>query len=241
MLPRFENAAAAMNELRRQQVRIANNLANADTTGYKRDRFFVEVLNERIDAQGHPRSNRQIRQGSDFSGGALEETGNPLDVALGGDGFFVVQEEGTGANRYTRAGHFVVGNEGTLRTPGGKAVVGEGGPIQVPVDSGGSITIAENGEITVGDEEVGRLRVVQFENRQQLERAQGAAFTAGNMRPEPVENPQVLQGKIETSNVDPVSEMTDMIEHYRQFEAQQRMMRTTGEAMRTATQSLGQF
>lgn len=239
MLPRFENAAAAMAEMRRHQARIANNLANANTTGYKRDRFFTEALNERLDATGRPRSDRRLLQGSDFSGGALEDTGNPLDVALGEEGFFATRAEDTGATRYTRAGHFVVGQDGTLRTPEGQAVLGEEGPIQVPVDEGGSVNISRTGDITVGGNQVGSLRVVSFENPQQLRRAEGAAFAADGAVPEPVEEPVVLQGKIETSNVDPVSEMTDMIEHFRSFEAQQKMIRTTDSALGRATQSLG--
>jgi flagellar basal-body rod protein FlgF/flagellar basal-body rod protein FlgG len=85
MLSRFENAAAAMNAIQRNQERVSNNLANANTTGYKRDRFFTEAFNERLDAQGAPRSDRRVRQANDMSAGALKDTGNPLDVALGGD------------------------------------------------------------------------------------------------------------------------------------------------------------
>lgn len=239
MLPRFENAAAAMAEMRRHQVRIANNLANADTTGYKRHQFFVEALNERLEAGSGPRSNRQMRQFNDLSAGSLEKTGNPLDVALGGEGFFVTRDEATGAERYTRAGHFVVGSEGTLRRPDGGVVMGESGPIEIPVDSGGSIDISEGGEITVGENRVGTLRVVNFQNPQQLERAQGSSFVAADAPPEPVEAPTVLQGKLETSNVDPVAEMTDMIENFRMFEAQQKVLRSTDSALGNATQSLG--
>lgn len=239
MLARFENAAAAMSEMRRYQEQVANNLANADTTGYKKDRLFTEALNERLTKDGSPRTDRHLQQRNDLTGGSLEETGNPLDVALGEEGFFVTQPRGGGAERYTRAGHFVVGSQGTLRTPEGREVMGEGGPIQIPVEEGGKVNISESGRITVGDEEIGSLRVATFENPEQLERAEGASFVAEDVQPQPVENPVVLQGKVETSNVDPVTELTNMIEIQRQFEAQQKTIRTTDGVLGRATQSLG--
>ncbi|WP_263789211.1 MULTISPECIES: flagellar basal-body rod protein FlgF [Salinibacter] len=239
MLPRFQNAAAAMSEMRLQQEQVANNLANASTTGYKKDRVFTEALNERLTKDGSPISDRRLEQANDLSGGSLKETGNPLDVALGDEGFFVTQPRGGGAERYTRAGHFVVGNQGTLRTPEGRAVMGEGGPIQIPVEQGGDISISKGGRITAGQQRVGALRVATFENPEQLERTSGASFAAGDAQPQAAENPVVLQGKVETSNVDPVTELTNMIEIQRQFEAQQKTIQTTDGVLGRATQSLG--
>ncbi len=240
MLSRFENAAAAMNAIQRNQERVANNLANANTTGYKRDRFFTEAFDERLDAQGAPRSDRRVRQANDMSAGALKDTGNPLDVALGGDGFFETRTEEGNATHYTRAGHFVVGNEGTLRTPNGKTVMGEGGPIQIPVGAEGDVNIAKDGTITMGENQVGTLRVVTGA-AEQMERAQGASFVADGAAPEPMQDPTVLQGKVETSNVSPITEMTDMIENSRHFGAQQKAIRATNETLSRATQKLGQL
>ncbi|MCS4199085.1 flagellar basal-body rod protein FlgF [Salinibacter ruber] len=239
MLPRFQNAAAAMSEMRLQQEQVANNLANASTTGYKKDRVFTEALNERLTKDGSPISDRRLEQANDLSGGSLKETGNPLDVALGDEGFFVTQPRGGGAERYTRAGHFVVGSQGTLRTPEGREVMGEGGPIQLPVEQGGDISISKSGRITAGQQRVGTLRVATFENPEQLERTSGASFAAGDAQPQAAENPVVLQGKVETSNVDPVTELTNMIEIQRQFEAQQKTIQTTDGVLGRATQSLG--
>lgn len=241
MLLRLENASASMDAMRRHQERVANNLANANTPGYKRDRLFTAALNERLDEEGAPRSDRRFTQGSDFSEGALEETGNPLDVALGGEGFFVTRDEATGAERYTRGGHFVTGPDGTLRTPTGQVALGEDGPIQVPVDGGGKIEISKGGTITVAGRRVGTLRVARFENPEQLQRVDGASFMAAGAVPEAVETPLVLQGQVETSNVDAVSEMTDMIEHFRLFESQQKVLRTTDEILGRATSALGQL
>lgn len=241
MLLRLENAAAAMNTLQHNQERVANNLANANTTGYKRDQFFTEALNERLDAEGAPRSDRRLRQSSDMSSGALKQTGNPLDVAIGGDGFFATQPEGGDATHYTRAGHFTAGKDGTLRTSDGKQVMGEGGAIQIPVDGQGDINIAEDGTITAGERQVGQLKVVSIDDPAQLERREGAAFVANGAAPEPMEDPSVLQGMVETSNVSPVEEMTDMIQTSRQYEAQQRSLQTTNDVLSRATQDLGQL
>lgn len=241
MLLRFRNAAAAMSEMRRNQEHIANNLANANTTGYKRNRFFAEALNERFDANGSPRSDRRVQQVNDMSSGSIKETGNPLDVALGGEGFFEIQSEDGNATHYTRAGHFMLGNEGTLRTPNGDAVMGEGGPIQIPVEEGGNVNIAKNGDVTVGDTHVGKLRVVRIDNPEQMERREGAAFVANGAAPETMDDPTVLQGKVETSNVSPVTEMTNMIENSRHFEAQQKAIRTTDDVLSRATQDLGRL
>lgn len=241
MLLRLENAAAAMNSLQHSQEQTANNLANANTTGYKRDRFFTEALNERLDAERAPRSDRRLQQVADMSPGAMKQTENPLDVALGGDGFFEVQPEEGDATHYTRAGHFTVGKEGTLRTPDGRPVMGEGGRIQIPVDEQGDINIAEDGTITAGDEQIGRLKVVNIDNPAQMERREGASFVAGGATPEPMEDPTVLQGMVETSNVSPVEEMTNMIETSRQYEAQQRSLQSTNETLSRATQDLGQL
>jgi flagellar basal-body rod protein FlgF/flagellar basal-body rod protein FlgG len=153
----------------------------------------------------------------------------------------VTRPEGGNARHYTRAGHFVVGSEGTLRTPGGKAVLGEGGGIQVPVEAEGKVNIAKDGTITMGDTQVGRLRVVQFNNPEQMERTQGAAFVANGATPETMEDPTVLQGKVETSNVSPIAEMTDMIETSRHYDAQQKAIRTTNEVLSRATQDLGRL
>ena len=229
-----------MGEMRRQQDRVANNLANANTTGYKRDRYFAEALNERIDAEGAPRSDRRFTQGSDLSAGTLKETGNPLDVALGGDGFFVVRDDATGAERFTRAGDFVTAPDGTLRTSAGQTVMGEDGPLKIPTDSGGAVEISQRGDIMVGGEQVGQLRVVDFDNpQQQLQRMEGSSFAAVGGAPQDVETPHLLQGKLETSNVNAVSEMTDMIEHFRLFESQQKALRTADGILSRATQDLG--
>ena len=229
-----------MRAMIREQERVANNLANVNTVGYKRDRTFTEALDEYIDEEGAPRSVRRSDQWADQAQGALESTGNPLDVAIDGDGFFAFSDDETGATVYARSGRLTLDAEGTLRDLAGRSVEGEGGPIQLP-PSGGAIAISKNGEISLGGQVVGTLRVVTFENPGQLQRLDGAAFDAAGMEPETTENPAVLQGYVEASNVDAVREMTDMIAFYRQFESQQKMMQTTDQILGAVTRDLGKF
>ncbi len=229
-----------MHAMIREQERVANNLANVNTVGYKRDRTFTEALDEYLDEEGAPRSERRSSQWADLGQGALESTGNPLDVALDGKGFFVFSDDDTGAAVYARAGRLTLDAEGTLRDLAGRSVEGEGGPIQLP-PSGGVIEISKNGEIRLGGQVVGALRVVTFENPGQLQRLDGAAFDAAGMEPETAENPVVLQGYLEASNVDAVREMADMITFYRQFESQQKMIQTTDQILGAVTRDLGKF
>ncbi len=239
MLLRLQNPTASMVAMARQQERIANNLANASTIGYKRDRVFVEALNERIDAEGAPRSDRFPEQWADMESTGFRSTGNPLDVALQGDGFFVVTDA-EGNERYTRAGQFILDNDRTLRTPSGLTVQGEGGPIQVP-NRGGTIEITQDGRLQMDGRTFGRLRVVRFDNPMLLERAEGATFAAPTTLPIDMDNPTVLQGQLETSNVNPITSMTEMITHFRLFETQQRMMRTSDQLLGRVSQNLGTF
>src|SRR5690606_21331103 len=126
----------------------------------KADRAFVRALNEHLNAEGAPAADLVISQWADMAKGAMEETGNPLDVALESDGFFQVLDEQTGDARYTRAGRFIPDAEGLLRTPGGLLVEGNGGPIQLPPNAV-SIEIAGDGSIRADGQLIGRLQVVR--------------------------------------------------------------------------------
>ena len=229
-----------MNALVRQQERVANNLANANTVGYKRDRAFTEALDEHLDEQGAPRSERQTLHQASLEQGTLEQTGNPLDVALGSDGFFVLLDEATGNERYTRAGRLTVGEDGTLRTLQGQPILGTDGPIKVPAQ-GGVLEISQGGEIRYNEQSIGTLRVVTFDDPAQLQRLDGAAFAAPGNPPQAAPHPIIKQGFVEGSNVNPIKEMTEMITHFRTFEAQQKMIQTTDQILGRVTQELGKF
>ena len=239
MLLRLRNAAASMAELSQRQDRVANNLANATTVGYLRDRPFAEALAERIDAEGAPQSTRVAGQYADVTSGAFLETGNPLDLALEGDGFFAVQDA-EGRVRYTRAGEFVLDAEGTVRSPQGWALLrDDGAPFTIP-PTGGEIAVTTGGEVRVGDAPLGRLQTVAVEDVRALVRLDGASFASDGLAVRPSEA-RVRQGMLETSNVDAVGEMVSLMEHVRLFESQQKALTTTDEVLGAVTRDLGTF
>ncbi len=240
MLLRLQNGLASMSSTIREQERIANNLANANTIGYKRHRTFTETLDEFIDIEGGPQSVRSNGEWAALDQGTLEATGNPLDVAIHGEGFFVLSEEESGAFSYSRAGRFALDADGMLRNPSGRLVEGDGGPIQLPVNVQ-SIEIAKDGSIQADGQTVGRLRLVRFEAPNDLRRVEDAAFDAADMEAIDVDNPSFVQGHVEGSNVNPISEMTDMISHFRLFESQQKMLQTTDQILGHVTRELGKF
>jgi flagellar basal-body rod protein FlgF len=240
MLLRLQNSFASMADLVRRQEQTANNLANAGTVGFKKDRSFVQTLNERLDAEGSPQSDRLTSQWADMQAGPIEQTGNPLDVAIDGAGFFVLSDENTGAFRYTRAGRFSLGADGMLRAPSGHLVEGQNGPIHIP-ENAGEITIDEAGNIRANNQQLGTLRIVTFENPAGLRRIEGATFDAGGQEPDDVVEPRVRQGFVEGSNVDPIQEMTEMITIFRLFETQQKTIQTTDQVLSSITRDLGRF
>lgn len=222
-----------------RQEQTANNLANANTVGYKRERMFSEVLGEWLDAEGAPRSDRDLQRWADATHGPLEQTGNPLDVALNGDGFFVLTDKATGDARYTRAGRFVLDQDGVLRDAAGRLVEGENGPIRFSAEPG-TIEITTDGEIRADDDIVGRLRVVTFDDPTQLDRAEGSLFMT-EAAPQAPDDVQVRQGYLESSNVDVIQEMTGMISQFRLFESQQKVIQTLDQVLGQTTRDLGKF
>jgi len=239
MLHRLRNAVASMGELALRQDRVANNLANANTVGFQRDRAFAQALDERLDHEGTAQSTRVAGQWADQTGGSLQETGGPLHLALEGEGFFAVQDA-SGQTRYTRAGEFVLDADGTVRSPGGLALLRDDGvPLTLP-PSGGEIAVTTGGEVSVGGVAVGRVSVVQPIDPRALVRLDGATYASAGVAVEPAEA-RVRQGFLESSNVDAVREMTDLIAHVRLFESQQKALQTTDDVLGAVARSLGSF
>ncbi len=209
--------------LRRQMDVIANNLANMSTHGYRGGQMmFVEhlVKSKGGDSLLTPRNHyvRDIATMIDTASGPVETTGNPLDIAIQGEGYFVVQTpEG---ERYTRNGRFQLDNTGQLVNQLGQAVLAEGGApiIFAPEDT--EIVVSVDGTVSTNNGELGQLQIVNFENEQELERTSGAQFiTDEENPPQAVESPSVLQGAVEGSNVQPIVEMANMIEVHRRYDS----------------------
>ena len=222
-----------------QQMRLetlANNVANINTSGYKGERTIFRVTEQ------DPSQNIQPLVGMtqplspyappfstviDFSQGAILQTGNPLDVAINGEGFFSVQTPG--GIQYTRQGSFTLNEEGVLVSQDGYPVQGEGG--EIALDEG-RIEIDDEGGIYVDGDEVGRLQVTAIANNAVLKKVGNGRFVATDpgitgQRPE---NTTLSQGFIEGANVNPVRAMTEMIETSRAFEAYQKVIQTADEA-----------
>lgn len=217
---------------------IANNVANTTTHGYKGDRMAFRQALSQAGTQGPApdvlRYNVAQKLQTDHSAGALQSTGNPLDLALQGPGFFAVETpQGV---RYTRSGHFVADSEGTVRTKDGHALLGDTGAIQVPLDARG-LRIMEDGGLFVLEEgapgqepqeqPLGQLRVVRFASPQALEKEGHSLYVApSGLRPEADGDTQVLQGQLETSNINAVAGLHEMIMATRAFEAFQKVIDT---------------
>lgn len=258
MIRGWYTGASGMNAQQNRLDAISNNLANVDTAGYKRDiatsKSFPELLIRRTNADGV--YNLQNGTGSadaapiigklglgvetnenyvDFSQGSFKSTNAKTDAALSGKGFFVI--ETPIGERYTRNGNFLLGKEGILETKDGYPVLGENGYIYLDDDK---ITINEDGIITKSEdgEEIDRFKVVRFDNERYLKKMGESLYAtndiAGSARiAEGAERPKFLQGYSETSNVNVVNEMVQMIEVNRAYEANQKTI-TSEDSMMSA-------
>ena len=172
----------------------------------------------------------------DLSQGPIRPTGNPLDVALDGKAFLVVQTPR--GERYTRNGSFQVNSAGELVTTEGFNVVGENGPIQFQTNDR-DITISRDGTIAVPEGVRGKLRLVTFDNEQRLQKDGSSTFsTPEGMQPAPAEFPNVIQGAIEQSNVKAVVEMTRVIEVSRSYTQVAGLLQQHGDMRRSAIERL---
>ncbi len=235
--------------LERQMDVVANNVANINTNGFKADRsLFEEFLTSRAHEDNFTGRDRRISfvqdRGTfkDFAQGGSEFTKNPLDVAIDGAGFLVVQTPA--GERYTRDGGLKINNLGQLVNSSGYPVVGGSGPIVLqPTDK--EITIAADGNVTVleGTSRVdsvrGKLRVVRFADAQKLVKDGSNLYAAGEgVGPQPDTASKVNQGYIEKSNVNSVVEMSRMIEVTRAYTSISAMLQQQGDLRKTALEKL---
>ncbi len=224
----YTTEAGMRPKLTRMEI-LANNLANINTTGFKRDRGFAEALDDAaVAAEAAGTNGEVVRQYIDFSEGSLNQTGNPLDIALQGRGFLVVDTPN--GQRFTRNGNLQLALDGSLVTAQGYPVLGTAGRIQVPDPQHlpqGSLLISETGEVMVGKQHLGQLRIADFEDYQALQKDHESLFVADPGTPV-IEGRQsattIRQGVLEESNVEGLEEMVAMIELSRSFEADQKAL-----------------
>jgi len=228
----YTSALAMRQGILRQEI-TANNLANANTTGFKRDRLFVEELTaaESENPTTDPLT-VNARTWTEFASGAFNPTGAALDFALQSNGMFVVSDGQT--EFYTRDGHFERNSDGLLVDVEGRIVQGDGGSITLPE---GVVTVSPDGVISVNGTVIDRLRVVSFEDPQELRKASGSAFTKSDAAVEiPVASPVVRQGFLEASNVDTVKEMVEMISTARNYEINAKLLTAQDDTLRHASE-----
>jgi len=236
---------------RQQQLDLlANNIANAATSGFKADRLLYRSLEAaRQDPNASPSAAAagadtnsttstengltRVRYGvdvgvvttqtTDFAMGPVRETGRSLDVALNGDAFIVVQTPR--GERYTRQGSLTLDASGQLVTQRGDLVVGDAGPITIPP---GDVQIGEDGTISSGNQIAGRLKLVRFAQPTTALAKEGESLfmRVGNAQPEEATDTRVVQGALEMSNVNSLTEMVAMMQNSREFESMQKGIST---------------
>lgn len=218
---------------------LANNIANVDTPGFQAQR---PVFARALPPPGAATRGQDIAFSLDRATwretrpGPLTTTGNPLDLALRGEGYFML-ETAAGETRFTRAGRFTLGPEGRLVDAAGNAVLDpSGAPITLgPADS--RIEVQGDGTIRSENGIVGRLGIVRFEDPQRL-RAVGDRLLATEEVPLPLDRPGLVQGAVEGSNVSPVLEMVRMTEELREFQNAVSFADREGERLQTAVERI---
>ena len=241
MIKGIMDATAGMMARDIQQEISANNLANAQTTGFKKDRlFYTELVDYQLALQKGktPNSLNQLASGQRtiYEQGVLTRSGNPMDVALTDSGFFVV-DNGAG-EKYTRNGHFHVNPDGILVTADGDPVMGSGGEITL---ESGPVAITEDGIVVQNGNNMGNLRIVDFDDTRGLKKEGHHLYTQTDRQsiPRDLENPKVVSGSVEESNVNVVQQMVEMIQLQRAFDFAQRSIHSQDETLQMAVRDLG--
>jgi flagellar basal-body rod protein FlgF len=221
-----------------QQIDVtANNIANMSTPGFKsQDVLFLDYITA-------PKKGPLINQSYDYATyrdltmGNLTKTYNPLDVAIDGKGYFAVRTP-QGDTRYTRDGSFGLNTESQLVDQSGNVVIGEtGNPLVVQPDAK-QVTVSIDGKISSERGDIGKLKVVTFDNEQALVKVGNNLYEAGSQNEQALDDRHIEQGVIEGSNVNPISEMNKMISLMRMFQATQNLLQNDHERIVGAIQKL---
>ncbi len=238
----YTSMTGAKNLMFRQDA-LAQNLANANTTGYRADTVALRAVPARGQEAGTRVFALETTTGADYSPGPMQSTGRPLDVAVQGPGWIAVQGlDGTEA--YTRAGNLQVGADGTLQLPNGLPVLSDGGaPIVVPVDA--KVQVGADGTVSAkvdGRPEVnqaGRIKLVNPEAAELTKGLDGLFRLRGGEPAEVDETVRLAEGTLEGSNVNVVEAMIGMIAAARQFEMQMKLLSTAEQNEQKAAGLIG--
>lgn len=238
-------AAAAMNATAQWQEMIAENLTTSSISGgRKRDISFSDVQ-----AGMDPNTSSSSPSAyfiptaqtlTNFQPGELHASSNPMDFALEGPGYFSVQLP-NGQESYTRGGEFELNAKGQLVTNQGYPVLGNSGPLQFNPNSSDSITISPTGEVSQGQQQVGRLKLTEFKNPQDLTMIGANEFRSDtpDAQATPATSTKVRQGFLEAANASPTTEMSGLVTAMRMFEANQKVMQMQSDRMSRTISELG--
>jgi flagellar basal-body rod protein FlgF len=198
----------------------ANNIANASTAGFKAERLVYSTFESDKKAVGDRQNlvaGVSTSSGVDFREGSLQQTGRSLDVAIDGDAFLQVQTPR--GVRFTRAGNLTVSDAGQLITKNGDMVVGDRGPITVPQD--GELSIGENGSMASRGQVVDSLKLVRFNNPTTalIKEGDNLFIASGSEPPQQNVKAKIIQGSLEGSNINSITEMVQMINNSREFDS----------------------
>lgn len=231
MIKGIYQAARSLNNHTRNLERITNNLANINTVGFKREGLFIEILNQ----QGTP----EIRTPIDLRQGNLVQTGNPLNVAISGDGYFVVQSNGV--YELTRNGSFVLSEDGFLIDQSGKKVIGKNGEINLLnylVNQEQELIINEEGEIRVGETIIDTLLIANNVDKIEQLNNLGAKYDdiSDLVISQDERNYNIMQGYLEESNVNPIHEMELMIKLSKEYESSYKIVQSLDDSIQKANE-----
>ncbi len=242
----YTAASGMLAEAERSDV-TSNNLANANTAGFKKDvavtKDFANILISRVNDGGEAPVIGGMGTGvvvdevaTMYTGGSIRTTGNAFDLAIEGKGFFAVQTpQGL---RYTRNGTFAKSIRNQLVTSDGYQVLGENGPITI---DGNKMSVDENGRVLVDNEVVGQLRMTEFADEKQLSKEGASLFIAAQGAQGQPATGSVVQGALEQSNVNVVGEMVNLITNYRSYEINAKVVRSHDDLLAKAANDIAKL
>ena len=231
--------------LKREMDIVANNIANADTNGFKFESLITKVTpGAPAFTAGGPRPVKFVSADGvarNFSQGSLRRTDATLDMAIEGQGFFKVTTKA--GDRYTRDGHFRTDDTGRVTTQSGDLVADEGGgEINIDPAKPGEVSISADGVISQGSERVGKVGVFKFDSLSALEKSGDNLYqNASNQQASAATDVKVRQGMLESSNVNPIVQITRMIEVSRAYEQVSQMISAESDLSRNSVARLGRL
>ena len=220
--------------LRTEMNIVANNIANANTPAYKAEKVVFQEFLDRTKDREKLSFVQDIGLARDVREGPMSATGNSLDVAISGDGYFVI--ETPLGDRYTRHGRFQMDATGQLVNSEGDPLKSNGAPLVIP-NGTREITIASDGTVSADEFAVGKISIVKFEDEFALKKGANGLYTT-EQEPEEITKPQLVQGMLEDSNVEPILELTRMIMVQREYQSVQKFIKAENDRMKKAIERL---